>query len=232
MYDLLIRAYRNDDNDHVLAEVKAAYDAATDEAYAQMVNVGIHQAYQRDLDAAAAREAEKELRRKAAAVVGVTVTEPMLVQDRENFVFNLWDLTPKQFTEVREAALVAYRGTPEQRQEFLTTGIVAAKKAADERIAREAKEKEEAEKEAQRVREARTKALAVVNLEPAEGLVSPLFPEGSFVIKIAQAAPANSWVQSDAYLAIMTERESPGALRHFIFTGIHEAHAKDLAGTR
>ncbi|MCK2240221.1 MULTISPECIES: AbfB domain-containing protein [unclassified Crossiella] len=225
VYELWRRAADNEKAANVRQAALLAYQTNTPEALAQFVNTGIHQAHEQDLAAEAARQAERALRIKAAAVIGVTPTESMLLVDRKNFLFRLWEACPKEFTEVREAALVAYRGSAEQEQEFLTTGVVAAKQAADERIAKEAKEKEEAEKERLRVREARTKALAVINVPATEALLG--MPERSFVFEVYQAAPQLSQVAGAALEALHSEE--PGALRHYVFTGIHQAHAKDLA---
>ncbi|GAA2799599.1 AbfB domain-containing protein [Crossiella cryophila] len=225
VFELWRRAADNEKAAKVRDAARLAYETNTPEALAEFVNTGIHQAHEQDLAAEAARQAERALRIKAAAVIGVTPTEPMLLVDRKNFVFRLWELCAKELTEVRDAAVVAYRGTEAQVQEFLTTGIVAAKQAADERIAREAKEKEEAEKERLRVREARTKALAVINVPVTEVLLG--MPDIDFVLEIAQRAGQHTHVSGDAWAAV--ETKDPVVLRHYVFTGIHQAHAKDLA---
>jgi hypothetical protein len=213
---------------HVYDDAIAAWRGTAEDQTA-FIKTGIFEAARLDeqdaRDAAATAARIRAEREPAAALVGLSITDqPVLLRiEDKDFVFKLWEKAtgPK----VKAAAVAAYRGTAEDQHRFITVGIYEANRQ-DIQDAADAKAKAEADaKAAQELRDARIKAAAIVGFVPTEGQL--LMWEPGFVLEIARHAepccPEVRWAALDAL-----ESEDPAVHRAFIFTGIHEAHQRDL----
>jgi energy-converting hydrogenase Eha subunit H len=200
-----------------------AYDG-TESDWTQFIRTGIYQAHERDLENARIARELREVKQRAAAVIGVVATPGMLVTDEKNFIFSLWQLaTGIENAEVKTAALAAFQGTAADQASFLRAGIFEAHQrdvqAGIDRAAEEAKKAAEAK----RHYEIRTKAAAVIGVGPTDAVI--VLSDENFVLFIAQHASAGSEVEYQAWRALRAG--TADAYRVFIETGIHEAAAID-----
>ncbi len=210
------------------AEVRASAElayAGADSEPTQWIKTGIHEANARDQarilrDDAIARAA-REAKQRAALVNGIVATPELLIQSDQDFCFAMWQQAsgPK----LKAAALAAYNGTAEDRQDFILSGIFTARAADQKDLIDADTAAGEAEKARRAARDTRLRAAAVVAIVATEGQL--VEPDVNFVLDLWQAAKPGSEVAAAAEDALGTM--DPAELSAYITTGIHQANLRD-----
>lgn len=214
----------SEDSSH--SEVRdAAYAVyeGTEADWTQFIRAGIYQAHERDLENARIARELREVKQRAAAVIGAVATPVMLATDEKNFTFNIWQLaTGIDNAEVKAAALAAYRGTAADQAAFLRVGIFEAHQRDLQAGIDRAEEEAKKAAEAKRQYEIRSKAAAVIGV-PVDNII--MLTDENFVFYIWQHSREGSEVQFQAYLTLLAR--TPEAYRAYLETGIHTAAAID-----
>ncbi|GGM57683.1 hypothetical protein GCM10012275_31110 [Longimycelium tulufanense] len=228
-----------DDRDFVFAlwrqatgeEVRASAELALAGSPADCtmwIKVGIHEAVKRD-QATEQRDAEtarlaRELKRNAAMVIGIEPTPEMLVLSYKDFVYQLW----KQATgpKVKAAALEAFGQDETAQKKFLAEGIRKAHEQDQLDAIEQDKQASEAEKEHQKARAAKQRAMRqVLGVEPTEGMLE--LSDDNFIREVWNRATPDTEVHAAAVTALRSS--DPAVWKHFIEAGIYQASDRDRA---
>jgi hypothetical protein len=236
-YDFVVAIWKHVKGDPDQVEVRLAAEAAAidaepgsrDEACYRFIVTDVFAALDRDV-AREKREAEtkraSDLARTAAAASIEVVADALLLSGTDaDFTRRILDrvLADGKWPKVKAAAVAAYTGSDEGRQQFIATGMAAAaKQDIDDRIAADVA-KTAAEKEAARSRAARKLAANAIGLTVTEKLFN--FPDRDFIVEIWNNTPDGSHVQRAAVVAARSLE--PAVWKEFIDTGIHQAKDRD-----
>ncbi|RJQ87494.1 hypothetical protein D5S19_09690 [Amycolatopsis panacis] len=155
---------------------------------------------------------------KAAAVLGISAREDMLVLNDKNFVLALWRKA-KEGSEVKNAALLAFTSSDEYAcTRFIKTGIYTAKKADDDNEIADYLAK-------QKARTAKRNAVAQVpGMEATDEVIN--LSDKEFVFRVWQKAKDGSAVKNAAADALRPE-STPEDYQKFINKGIYDARELD-----
>jgi hypothetical protein len=146
------------------AELALTSGAAVD--YVSFIQSGIFDAKARDdaqiiRDVTAARQS-REMKRSAAAAIGVVPDDKMLLLSVRDFIFELRKRSTGNF--VREAALTALEGSAEDQLAFLQTGILEAVRRDQQKEIEDNAAADAAEKARLAARDAKRRAAAVLGI--------------------------------------------------------------------
>lgn len=225
-HNFVIALWRIAKGTEVRASAELAFAGTIADA-TRWIKTGIQQANDRDVaketrDAAIA-QAARELKQRAAAVIGIAAEPELLIQSNKDFIFALWQRAtgPK----VKNAALNAFGGTDVAQVEFLQTGIFTAH-AQDQQDKIDADHNaSEAEKARLAARDAKSRAAAVLGIIATENLL--VLTDDNFVREIWNRATVGTEVSAAAERALRSS--APADWKAFIDTGIYDANKRDLA---
>ncbi|MFD9957832.1 RICIN domain-containing protein [Amycolatopsis sp. NPDC058986] len=155
---------------------------------------------------------------KAAAVLGISAREDMLVLNDKNFVLALWRKA-KEGSEVKNAALLAFTSSDDYAcTRFIKTGIYTAKQIDDNKEIADYLAKEKA-------RAAKRNAVAQVpGMEATDEVIN--LSDKEFVFRVWQKAKDGSAVKNAAADALRPE-STPEDHQKFINKGIYDAREID-----
>lgn len=207
-----------------------AFTGPDERACTDFINSGIYAANQIDIDNEArdalAREKARTTKRNAvAAVPGMEATDEVINLSDKDFVFRIWQRAAAG-SAVKNAAAVALRpeAAPDELQKFINTDIFAAREIDRQREIAEAVEADRKAKELKASQEAKalaiTAALGIVADENMKNL-----PDRDFVDLI--------WRRTDGQEVKLAARAAldssdPAVWKAYIFTGVHQAHQRDV----
>jgi hypothetical protein len=189
---------------------------------------GIHAALREDILELSKRDKRHVERLKAAAIVGWTdPSTTRLDGPLYDFVLELSEKAENgSEIEAKARAVLTNTSTDEQRQAFVTTGILEADRVDTQRRI-EAAEREKREKdEADRALRARAAAWVVAG---KAGLTEELkvISDRDFVWKVYNSNLAGRRVKAAAHAALDTADSAK--IKAYIFDGVHVAHQADVA---
>lgn len=217
------------------SEVKnAALLAFTDDdagACTRFILTGIYAADQIDgeneiRDAVAKEKARTAKRNAVAQVPGMQATDEVINLSDKEFVLRVWQVAADG-SAVKTAAAAALRpeSTPEDYQKFINKDIYDARQVDVQKELADAAEADRKAKELKASQDA--KALAV---SAALGIVADdnmkNLPDRDFVDMIWQKTDGAE-IKVAARTAL--DNGTADALKAFIFTGVHDAHQRDIA---
>ncbi|GAA4553870.1 AbfB domain-containing protein [Amycolatopsis samaneae] len=224
--NFVIALWRKATGSEVRASAELAF-SGSDLECSQWIKTGIHEAKKRDdvkevRDTEIARQA-RELKRHAAATIGIVVDPELLIQSYKDFVYALWQRAtgPK----VKAAALAAFGADEAARKEFLLNGIVTAHARDQQDKIDQDKEHTEAEKARLAARDAKARAAAVLGIVATENLL--ILSDDNFVREIWNRAAPGTEVASAAERALRSSNASDWKV--FIDSGIYDANRRDVA---
>lgn len=214
---------------------KEALKALTNEddpdACYNFIVTGIHRAFREDVRAIPVTDERHRQRVQAADRIGWTVVDPYYLDaSLSEFVTQLFIKTNgTEWPEIkaRASAVLTNTSTDEQRQKFVTEGIVTAYNL-DVQRRREASEREKLEQEErQKNLTARTNAWRIVT--PGGALTPALtnMTDSEFTWELYRAPLVRKFVKAGAQSALDTH--DAAQVKAYIFVGVHTAHQKDVA---
>ncbi|GAA4543267.1 hypothetical protein GCM10023192_52290 [Amycolatopsis samaneae] len=224
--NFVIALWRKATGSEVRASAELAF-SGSDLECSQWIKTGIHEAKKRDdvkevRDTEIARQA-RELKRHAAATIGIVADPELLIQSYKDFVYALWQRAtgPK----VKAAALAAFGADEAARKEFLLNGIVTAHARDQQDKIDQDKEHTEAEKARLAARDAKARAAAVLGIVATENLL--ILSDDNFVREIWNRAAPGTEVASAAERALRSSNAADWKV--FIDSGIYDANRRDVA---
>ncbi|GAA4553872.1 hypothetical protein GCM10023192_87020 [Amycolatopsis samaneae] len=224
--NFVIALWRKATGSEVRASAELAF-SGSDAECTQWIKTGIHEAKKRDdvneiRDAELAKQA-RELKQRAAAVIGISAGDDLLILSYKDFVYALWERAtgPK----VKAAALAAFGKDEAAQKEFLRNGILVAREQDEKDKAEQDHEHTEAEKARLAAREAKSRAASVLGIVATENLL--ILPDDNFVREIWNRAKPGTEVAAAAERALRSP--NPADWKAFIDTGIYDASKRDNA---
>ncbi|ALG08507.1 AbfB domain-containing protein [Kibdelosporangium phytohabitans] len=222
--DFVILLWRRATGAEVRGSAELAFSGSVAEC-THFVKYGLHEAHARDQrnelrDEAIARAA-RQLRAKAATVIGITAEPELLIRGNRDFIHALYGRATGK--RVKEAAFVAFGRPDEEQRKFLETGIFTAH-ASDQQEAIDAdKELTEAQRVKLADRNAIGRAFAVVGVVATDTMRD--LAHDHVIREIVKHAKKDTDVLVSASAALLSPASADW--KAFVDTGIHQANTRD-----